>query len=445
MNSKNILLFGAGKSTTVLISSILKKSVQRNWKLFLADADLHLASSKINHHPNGTAISFDIKNEEERKKWISSADIVISMLPPALHYWVAMDCISFKKNLLTASYLDEKTKLLDEDVKKNGLLFLYEMGLDPGIDHISAMSLIHKIKQEGGTITQFKSHCGGLVSPESDDNPWHYKISWNPSNIVNAGKAGAIYKKNNQIIELDYSDIFSNCQPLIIPGLNALTSYPNRDSLSYIPFYELETATTFIRSTIRHPDFCTGWNYLIKTGVTDTNNNAANLQFKHQPTTKWFNACLNFYTKSENLNDFLESYVKPKDRRLVQELFSFLGLLSNEPVPENAQSPAEILQHLIETKLVLSPLDKDMIVMLHELEYFSGSKNKKIKSSLIVKGEDNQFTAMAKTVGLPIFIAMELILENNLAVIGVHIPIIKEIYEPILTGLEKNGIKFQDF
>ena len=266
---KQVLVFGAGKSATVLIEYLLNEAESQNWFITVADADLAMALSKTGDHSRGHAVSFDINNEVDRRKELAKVDIVISMLPPHLHILVAKDCILYKKNLLTASYVDEQVKMLASQVEKENILFLYEMGLDPGIDHMSAMKIIHHIQEKDGTITSFKSHCGGLVAPESDDNAWHYKISWNPRNVVNAGKAGAIFKQDGETNKLDYAALFDNDKFVEIPELGVLSFYPNRDSLSYIPLYGLNSADTFIRTTLRHPDFMYGWKNIIDLKLTD--------------------------------------------------------------------------------------------------------------------------------------------------------------------------------
>src|SRR5687767_7617620 len=255
---KQILLFGAGKSATVLIDYLLMNAQKENWKLIVADANLQLALDKVNNSSLATAVSFDVMDDDKREKYISKADIVISMLPPALHSKVAKDCVRFSKHLLTASYVDADIKSMQAEIKNKKLLFLCEMGLDPGIDHMSAMKLIDNIHGIGGKITSFKSHCGGLVAPESDNNPWHYKISWNPRNIVMAGKAGATFKQNGDTRRLQYEELFDANRVVDIPELSYMAWYPNRDSLSYIPLYQLDDADTFIRTTLRYPEFCFG-------------------------------------------------------------------------------------------------------------------------------------------------------------------------------------------
>lgn len=436
---KTILLFGAGKSATCLIDYLGKCSDENNWKLLVCDSNLLLAQSKTKGFTSAEAISFDVSNEEKRHEYISKADMVISMLPPGLHFLVAKDCVTFSKNLLTASYIDEKIKSLKNEIEKKGLLFLGEIGLDPGIDHMSAMRMINKIKEQGGKIYSFKSHCGGLVAPESDDNPWHYKITWNPANVVMAGSAGALYRDDGKTIEVPYSEIFDDENNITdVPGLSPLAWYANRDSLSYIDTYQLQDAKTFVRTTLRYPSFCRGWDKIIKLGMTSRDDHE---EIKNCSTfADWF------YIKKEKLassksNGIIENNFFNKE---FLEQINFLGLTNDENIPVSISNSALLLQYLVEKNLVMRAEDKDMIVMLHELEYSINEKKQKTISCLIVKGEDHLYTAMAKTVGLPLGIAAKLILENKIQLTGLHIPVIQEIYEPVLKELELNGIKFNE-
>ncbi len=436
---KTILLFGAGKSATSLIDYLGKTSDENEWKLLVCDSNLSLAQSKIKNFSSAEAISFDVSNDEKRHEYILKAGLVISMLPPPLHFLVAVDCVAFSKNLLTASYIDEKIKSLQDEIEEKGLLFLGEMGLDPGIDHMSAMNLIHKIKNEGGKITSFKSHCGGLVSPENDDNPWHYKITWNPANVVMAGSSGAVYLENGKKVEIPYSQIFDDENNIVeVPGLFPLAWYANRDSLSYIDTYQLHDATTFIRSTLRYPSFCRGWNKIIKLELTNKNDYE---EIKNCKTfADWFKLKKDKFASQSgsnfNENEFFNSEFSKQ--------IDYLGWNEEEKIPVEISNSALLLQSVLEKKLVMKPDDKDMIIMLHEIQYSINGENKKTKSCLIVKGEDQIHTAMAKTVGLPLGIAAKLILEEKIKLTGLHIPVIPEIYEPVLRELELNGIRFNE-
>ncbi|HOZ77445.1 MAG TPA: saccharopine dehydrogenase C-terminal domain-containing protein [Ferruginibacter sp.] len=418
-----VLLIGAGKSATVLIDYLIAQAQKKIWKVIIADANRDQVLLKTNHSPFAEAVGLDVTDDEQRSKLVQKAHVVISMMPPALHFLVAKDCVEYRKHLLTASYLDNKIKSLEEEIRHRKLLFLCEMGLDPGIDHMSAMKMLDAIKAKGGHVTSFKSHCGGLVAPESDNNPWHYKISWNPRNVVLAGKAGAEYKMDGKVIHKDYKQLFAACEKVAIDGLADLAFYPNRDSLSYMPVYHLEGASTFVRTTLRYPDYCNGWNAIVQAGLT---NDADSIDIHHTNFKQWSAPLLPF------VNDENKS------------MLEFLGFFDDGIIPATAKNSADILQHLLETKLAMQEHDKDMIVMLHEIEYEQNGVQKKINSSLVVKGEDSLRTAMAKTVGLPLGIAAKLILEGAVKMKGLHIPIRKEIYEPVLSELENFGVLFKE-
>ncbi|HLY68463.1 MAG TPA: saccharopine dehydrogenase C-terminal domain-containing protein [Puia sp.] len=420
---KNILLFGAGKSATSLIEYLMNEVSINQWQLTVADNNVALIRAKIGQAPNTNAVVIDIENENLRKKQVEQADIIISLLPASLHFLIAKDCVEFKKNLLTASYVDDSIRKLEPEIIKNKLLFLCEMGLDPGIDHMSVMQLVNRIKNQQGRITSFKSHTGGLIAPESDDNPWHYKISWNPRNVVMAGASGAYYKENGVVKHIGYENLFDHCEIIEIDGIGKLAYYPNRNSLNYIDLYTLDNPDTFIRTTLRYPAFCKGWGPLVAAGLTDDKKNINSEKLTYEDWSKPINA-----------------YVTEKNKKLL----SYLGLFDDAPVLSSAKTSADVLQHLLETKLAMQPHDRDMIVMVHELVYELNNTPQTLKSSLIVLGENNLKTAMAKTVGLPLGIAAKLILQEKINLTGIHIPILPVIYEPVLQELAIHGIVFKE-
>ncbi|MBX2922240.1 MAG: saccharopine dehydrogenase NADP-binding domain-containing protein [Chitinophagaceae bacterium] len=426
---KKILLLGAGKSATVLIEYLKKKCIVYHWHLTVADNDLQLVESKLKGAQNTTAAAINIHDEEQRKSFIREADTVISMLPASLHFLVAKTCIETGRHLLTASYVDENIRASAPAIKEKGLLFLCEIGLDPGIDHMSAMQLIHRIQNNGAKITSFHSHCGGLVAPESDDNPWHYKISWNPRNIILAGKAGAVYKENGLEATMPYERLFDETRSVEIPGYGAYSWYPNRDSLSYSRLYGLEDAGTFIRTTLRHPDFCYGWKKVVELKLTDEDK-------RYDTDNLSYLSFFNQHLAAHELADTSSSKQK--------EMLAYLDLYSDKIIGKGVLASAEIVQHCAEQKLILRAQDHDMIIMMHEIGYEENGDKKKLQSTLVVKGDNNLETAMAKTVGLPLGIAAVMVLNDEIKLRGLQIPVLKEIYEPVLSALREEGIVFQE-
>ncbi len=419
-----ILLFGAGKSATTLIRYLIDVAGTRGWQVVVAENNLELALSKIGSAACAHAVQLDVGNEAERDRLVSEADVVISLLPPTLHFLVATSCLRLRRHLLTASYVDDAIRALSKDAHDNGLLFLCEMGLDPGIDHMSALHFIQTVAKDADQIVSFHSHTGGLVAPESDDNPWHYKISWNPRNVVRAGAAGARFRMDGKVVNRKYPELFEKPGQIDVSAVGVLAWYPNRDSLPYIDLYGLGEVETFVRTTLRHPAYCAAWAPIVRAGLTD--DVTPLLESAELTIGEWVAPLLPHVT-AEN-----------------RAMYAYLGLFDRLPVPEGARSSADVLQHLLETRLAMQPDDKDMIVMQHEIGYMRGGQLTQRKSTLVAKGEDSLHTAMAKTVGLPLGIAAKLLLEGKVKLSGVHIPILPELYIPVLKELEKEGIVFKE-
>jgi len=431
---QTILIIGAGKSATVLIQYLQQKAVENDWYILLADGDETTAKNKWNNAPNGTALGVNIENEMDRQNLVQKADIVVSMLPAQLHFLVAKDCLHFEKPLFTASYVDDNMRSIAADIASKKLLFLCEMGLDPGIDHMSAMAIIDEIHEKGGKITSFKSHCGGLVAPESDNNPWHYKISWNPRNIILAGKAGAIYLENGVTVSKQYPEIFDQAPVVDLPGIGHLAFYPNRNSLSYIDTYQLHGLKDFVRTTLRYPAFCAGWNAIVQLHLTDETviDLAPNTSINN-----WFQGHIQQHGLEELLKQFNQDPT-------IQEQLKFIGLFDEINIPTQFNSNASILQWLLEDRWKLAATDKDLVVMLHEIEYSIGDRQFKLDSSMVLKGEDAMNTAMATTVGLPLAMGVCAYLKGEIQMTGLHIPIDARIYQPILKSLAEEGIVFEE-
>ncbi len=435
ISTKKLLIFGAGKSATSLIRYLLSHAASDNLEIIVADANYKLAEEKISGHPSGKALALDISDNSARKDVIAQSDIVISMMPPALHILVAKDCLEAGKNLLTASYADDAIRGLDAEVRSKGLLFLCEMGLDPGIDHMSAMQIIEHISSKGGKITSFFSHCGGLIAPESDDNPWHYKITWNPRNVVLAGKGGAKYLSDGIMKETGYLDLFDASRQVATGNVETpfLSYYPNRDSLPYIALYGLDYCRDFMRTTLRYPDFMRGWKTMIEYGFTDET-----IRYETQGLS-----LAAFYQKHfQSRNLTIEQVVENNSTDFSSQL-EFLGLYDHDTLINMGEvSIIDIMQFILQKKLVLHEEDKDLVVMIHEFIYELDNKKHALHSSLYLKGDDQLQTAMAKTVGLPLGIAARMILQNKIRKTGVCIPLDKEIYEPVLSELKALGIAF---
>lgn len=438
---KNILVIGAGRSASSLIKYLLDHSLQERWSVTVGDVSLDLVKQKTKGHPNARAIVFDITNDKQREEEIQGADMVISMLPATMHMNVARDCVRFKKHLATASYVSKEMGELHEEAKAAGIILMNEIGLDPGIDHASAMKVIDHIHEQGGQLTSFKSFCGGLVAPESNDNPWGYKFSWNPRNVILAGQGTAQYIENGEYKYLPYNRLFTKIDTIEVEGQGKFDAYANRDSLSYRKLYNISGIPTMLRGTLRMPGYCKAWNIFVKLGLTDDT-------YKIEASdTLTYRQLMEAYLPAGKLStkEKLAVFMGNEGDDDALSKIEWLGVFEDRKIRIANATPAQILQDLLEEKWKLQPHDKDMIVMQHLFEY-TGKDNKahKLTSSLVVKGEDQVYTAMAKTVGLPLAITSKMIMQGKIKARGVVIPTTKEIYEPLLAELETFGIVFEE-
>ena len=436
-----ILIIGAGRSSTALIRYVLNKAKENNWTVTVADNNPELASAKVNGHPNGRSTWLDVAKVNDRKELISRADIVVSLLPAHLHLEVAHDCIKLKKHLITASYVSKEMYRLGDEARNRELIFMGEMGLDPGIDHMSAMQKIDEIKEKGGQLTAFRSYTGGLIAPESDNNPWHYKFTWNPRNVVLAGQGTAQYLENGKFKYIPYHRLFHNHRAVQIPGMGEYEVYPNRDSLLYRDVYGLSGIPNIIRGTIRNTGFCEAWASLVDIGLT--NGSYPILDSDKLSFLEWMDA----YVSNEPGNSVKERVAHLIGHDVKSEVIrklEWLGLFRKKKINLPNATPALILETLLLDKWKLEPGDKDMILMHHEFEYELKGKKYLLKSSLVMKGEDDQHTAMAKLVGLPMGIFVRLVLDGKIDTKGVHIPVMQQVYEPVLEELKEYGVEFQE-
>jgi saccharopine dehydrogenase-like NADP-dependent oxidoreductase len=436
-----ILIIGAGRSSSSLIDYFLSNAKTYAWHVTIADANKKAVESKISNYKDvASAVEFDVNNVSLREELIKQADFVISMLPAFMHGDVARDCVKFGKHIATASYVSQDMKDLDAEAKQKNLILLNECGLDPGIDHASAMKVIHEIQDIGGKINSFKSFCGGLVAPESNDNPWGYKFSWNPRNVILAGQGTAQFIEGGKLKFIPYNRIYTQIETIEVDGYGKFDAYANRDSIGYKEPYGLGDASTMLRGTLRMPGYCKAWNVFVKLGLTDDT-----YKIKHASTLTYTDLLESFLPEgTASVKDKLIAFMGADiDAEVISKL-EFLELFSNRKITMKEGSPAELLQNLLEEKWLLKAGDKDMIVMQHQFEYTLNGVNKKLNSSLVVIGDDEVHTAMAKTVGLPLAISVKNFLTGKFKLYGVQIPTVKEIYEPMLSELEGLNIIFTE-
>jgi saccharopine dehydrogenase-like NADP-dependent oxidoreductase len=439
---KKILLLGAGLSASTLIRYLLEHAQENNWKLRVGDISEESAINKIGKHSRGEAFAFDVHNASQLENEVKDSDIVISLLPVKLHLPVAHACIKNKKNMVTASYVSKDIQKLEKDAKASGILLMNEVGVDPGIDHMSAMQVINRIKEDGDTLISFESATGGLVAPNYDNNPWRYKFTWAPRNVVLAGQGGARFYHNGKFKYIPYHKIFERTENVDIPGHGQFEVYANRDSLKYQEAYGLSDLLTMFRGTIRRPGFCEAWNLLVQMGATDDSyvmDDSVNMTYRD------FTNSFLAYNIVDPVESKLARYLGiNEDSGLMQKL-DWLGLFDpHKKIGISGLTPAQCLQHILEQKWQLDAGDKDMIVMEHQFDYLHIGSHRKLYSTMVVIGEDQVHTAMAITVGLPVAITAKLILQEKIRLKGVHIPVMKEVYEPVLSELSNYGIKFTE-
>jgi len=440
MFSKNILVVGAGRSSASLIAYLLQQATQYAWKITVGDMVLKQAQLHVADHPNGEAITFSIDDAEASSASIAAADVVISLMPAHLHPKAAALCIKNQKHLITASYVSDEMKQFDADAKQSVLLFLNECGLDPGIDHMSAMQVVDRLKAEGAEITSFESFTGGLIAPDTDpENPWRYKFTWNPRNVVMAGQGTAKFLQNGKYRYIPYQQLFSRTTPVHVPGFGAYEGYANRDSLKYLETYRLQNIQTMIRGTLRNQGYCPAWNVLVQLGCCDDSYVLDDIE-----TMTHLEFIQSFLPATRQAEKTICTLFNLNEKGEEMKRLTWSGLFLNEKIGLSKGSPAQILEHILNKRWKLMPGDKDFIVMWHRFRYLLKGKEKCVEAYLTASGSDEVQTAMAKTVGLPLGIAAKLILQNKFRAVGVVIPVTYEFYSPILTELSAYGIALQE-
>ncbi|WP_418638065.1 saccharopine dehydrogenase family protein [Winogradskyella sp.] len=441
---RNILIIGAGKSCSYLIKYLLDNSQSEKLHITIGDLNVDNAKKLVGSHPNTDVIHLDVFNAESRVAAVKKADIVVSMLPARFHIEVAKDCITYKKNMVTASYVSPEMQALDANAKANNLIFMNEIGVDPGVDHMSAMHVIDRIRDKGGKLILFESFTGGLVAPESDNNLWNYKFTWNPRNVVLAGQGGAAkFLQENQFKYIPYNRLFRRTEFLDVEGYGRFEGYANRDSLKYQEVYGLDHVKTLYRGTIRRVGFSRAWNAFVQLGMTDdsyTIDDSINMSYRD-----FVNSFLP-YSPTDSVELKFRHALKIDQDDMVWDKFLELDIFNPKKMVElDKGTPAQILQKILMDSWTLSQQDKDMIVMYHKFGYELDGKKHQIDATMVTLGQDQTYTAMAKTVGLPVAIATLAILNGKIKTPGVQIPITKEVYTPILKELESYDVVFKEY
>ena len=426
-----------------MIRYFLQNAEKENWYIKVCDMDVATARKKVGNHSRAEVIQFDALNPEARRNALKEVDLVVSMLPARFHVEIVKDCIALKINTITPSYISDEMRALDEAAKAANIIVMNEMGVDPGIDHMSAKKIIDGIEEKGGKIIQFESFTGGLVAPESDNNPWNYKFTWNPRNVVLAGQGSASkFIQEGQYKYIPYHKLFRRTEIIEIENYGKFEGYANRDSLKYRAIYGLEKIPTIYRGTLRRVGFCRAWNMFVQLGATD---DSYILEGSKNMTKRQFINSFLAYNPYDSVELKFRYYLKIEQDDAVWDKFVWLGIFENEPLNlDHDMTPAQILQKILEEKWSLDEEDKDMIVMWHKFAYLLNGEKHTLESSMVFIGEDQTYTAMSETVGLPIGICSKLILNGTIDLKGVHIPISKEIYEPVLKELATHSIVFNE-
>ena len=438
---RSILVLGAGRSSSALIDYLLEQAGINDWEIVVGDVSMAAARERVGNSSKGRALAFNI-HDESSSAIIRASDLVISVLPAVLHPMVARKCLVLERHLLTASYVSAEMKTLDEEARKAGLLFLNECGLDPGIDHMSAMQVLDRIKSGGGEVVSFESFTGGLIAPETDpENPWRYKFTWSPRNVVTAGQSTAKYLQEGQYKYIPYQQLFRRITHVEVPGHGSYEGYANRDSLTYRLAYGLENIRTMLRGTLRNKGFCAAWDVLVQLGCTEESYKMESVSgMTHR---SFLNSFLDHHVKQTVEGKIVQRFGLEMDGPEMQRL-KWSELFDATPVGLQEGSPAQVLEHILNKRWKLNPEDKDFIVMWHRFGFLQGGRKREIQATLVAKGENSVDTAMAKTVGLPLAIAARLLLTNRIKTRGVVIPTGREFYEPILQELKELGMGLEE-
>jgi len=434
---KKVCLLGAGLVAGPLIEYLLGYD---DIELRVADIDLERARSLVKGHPRGRVYQLDLQDRQALASLLAEAMVVISMVPYTFHPYVAEICLELKKHLVTASYVSPAMEALDEKAREKGLIFLNELGLDPGIDHMEAMRLIEEAHRAGGRVVSFISYCGGLPAPEARDNPFGYKFSWSPRGVLLAGRNEARYLQDGKEVVVPAEELFNHYKFIEIPGLGMFEGYPNRNSVSYTETYGIPEAATMLRGTLRYPGWCLKLKKIGELGLLDIT--------EREWMAESYSGFLKEYLglgETTELRKAVAARLKLEADSEVIESLDWLGLFSDRRLPSRRISPLDLLVALMVDKLKYREGERDMTVLQHEIvAEYPGRGREKITSTLIDFGQPRGHTSMSRTVGLPVALGVKLILEGRIHRTGVLRPTRAEIYQPILDELQSLGLAFKE-
>lgn len=437
-----ISILGAGRSCGPLIDYLASHPDSGNWKIEVYDMNAEAIADKTDKHPEVQGETCDLSEISEVEQVVKHADIVVSMLPAFMHVPVAELCVHYRKHMVTASYASPEMKAMDKLAKDHDVALINEVGVDPGIDHMSTMSLLNTLRAKGAVIKGYESFTGGILAPESEDNPWHYKFTWNPRNVVLAGSGGAVkFIHGGKHKHIPYHQVFRRTEFLEIPGYGRFEGYANRDSLKYIDTYGLTDIETMYRGTLRRPGFCRAWDVFVKLGATDDSYQMEGVaSMTHRDFLNSFLA----YHPTDSIELKLMHYLGiPQDSDLLDKL-EWLGLFNDEIVGIETGSPAQVLQHILDKRWHMTDDDVDMLVMLHLIDYELNGEMRRVQSSMVAKGKSRHETAMAFTVGVPVGIATALLAQGQIQGRGIQLPITEEFYVPIMKEMARLGLRFHE-
>ncbi len=442
---KQVLVLGAGLSTSYLVAQLLEDAERQDWFVTVGDLDQALAREAVGNHARGEAVRFDVNDAGVRSARIEHADVVINMWPAAYQDLVAWDCVNHGRHMISVSYRDQAVRDLDLDAKRKGVMLLCEMGLEPGIDHMSAMSLIQRLRDDGGRIVGFRSYGSGIPAPEQPQHPLRYAVTWDPRNVAMAGFSGAQYMEDGNIKIVPFHQVFHHTWAVEVEGVGKLEAYANRDSMSYMQSFGLQHVKTMIRGTLRYPGWSETWAQIVRLGLPNETLRIPELADRsYNDVVKMF---LPLNISSAPIEQRVARFLRISPTGTIMENLRWLGLFSDERIGCTGDTSAAMLVHLLKNRLPLTRDTRDMVVLVHELdvEYPDGDRAaERIRSTLVVEGEPDGFTAMSRTVGLPVAIATRLLLRGELSLTGTLIPTHPSIFAPVLREIEQAGLRFTE-